>query len=153
MQNKIFCYLLLLKSQTYSIDAIAGLFRLPHHFGIVENVAQVTSTAGANHLCTYHTMAGIAYFSYRTFVYGFVKAGPAALGIELGVAMEKLVATGLAHISAAVPKCLEFAAIRPFGAFLAQNPVFFWGELGAPLGVCFVYDMIFACIHGVMGCC
>ena len=85
----------------------------------------MSTASRTNYLRANHIVAVIYYFFHLAFIYGFIKAWPAAACIEFGFTAKKFIAAALTHISSAIPNLLKGAAERSFGSFLSQYPEFF----------------------------
>src|SRR5439155_1265974 len=66
---------------------------------------------------------------------GLKEARPARAGIKLGVGAEQVEITGDTTIQPRLVIVPILAAERPFGAFLARNPVLLGSETFLPFGV------------------
>ena len=103
-----------LEIQGCRVDAVA-------HAGLVsrtvfKEMTQVPTTAGADNLFAYHTMAGIPANFDISFTDDIPKARPAGSGMKLGVRGEKHVSTAGAFVCAVVLGFDELSRERPLGS-------------------------------------
>jgi hypothetical protein len=96
-------------------------------------------TTSALHLGTLHAIRMIRNVNNAGFADRFVKAGPAAAGLELGVALEEGVPADSAIIGAHFLRSFKGAGKGPFGPLVAGNVVYFRREYFLPLIVRQVY--------------
>jgi len=128
----------LLQIDAGGIDAEAFAGGLTGTVG--EDVSEVGVTACAGDFNATHAECDVLMALGAAFN-GLVEAGPAASGIEFGVAHEERVAAGGADVGAIVLGIPVFSAERRLGALLAQDPVLHRVELFLPLGVWF-FDLL-----------
>lgn len=85
-------------------------------------MSEVRTAAGTGYLNAFHAMAEVRGKFYVAGD-GFVKAWPAAAGIEFVLRHENRVAAGGAVVGSVFVKAVVSACERSFGAFAAQNVI------------------------------
>src|SRR5579871_3089444 len=98
-------------------------------------MAEVPATAGAGDLDAPHAEARVEMLGDFGLVHRLVEAGPAAVGVELLVRGEELLAAPRANVNARLLVVGELAGERPLGPLLAQDPVLLRREHILPFGL------------------
>ena len=123
-----FSFLLEVKGNGIDAEAFSRRFR-----SVIEDVSQVSSTAGTDGLDPVHEMAGV--FLNPDFVAGnhIIETGPAGPGLELGIGRKEFLPAGSTGIDSFLFVIIQIARKGPFGAFLPQDLILFRSEDLLPL--------------------
>lgn len=122
--------------QAHRVDAISFPAWLR---AIFKNMAQVGIALRAAHFHAHHAVAGVGDALDVGSGGLCPEAGPAAAGVEFGVAVEQQRAAADAEVVALLVVKVVFAAERTLGAGLSGHAVLLRRQLGAPFGVGFLY--------------
>src|ERR1700722_19737676 len=118
-------------------------------WAVVENVSEMTVTAGANHFVSLHPGGAISARRYVFFGDRFPKARPARAGFEFRLGIEENRVATDAMVQAVVMIAGILAGEGPFGACMARDFELLRRQLLLPFGVGFdnFLDVDDACPH------
>src|SRR3990167_2935653 len=102
---------------------------------VVEDMAQVGAAVRAAHFHPHHAVAGVGDALDAAGFDVLAPAGPAAAGVELGVALKQHLPAAHAAVGAVLPVVPVAAGEGTLGGGLARHLVLHRVELGAPLGL------------------
>ena len=124
--------LLFVEAQGGGVDAIAHSGGV---WAIGKDVAEMASAAGAGDLGSDHAVAAVCVLLDVVFGERIVKAGPAAMGVKLGLGRKELESAGGAEINSGSFGVSVLSGEGSLGAFFAKNTVLLRGERTTPLFV------------------
>lgn len=101
-------------------------------------MSQVAVTDIAKYFDPDHAMAGVALFADAIWLDGLEIAWPATTRVKLGVGGKQRGATADATINPILIVVPVATGEGALGAFHSGNGIFLRGQLGPPLGICFM---------------